>query len=273
MNANAPPLLELEDVTVIRHPVRILDRLSLTIPQQTHTAILGANGSGKTSLLKLLMRQFYPSVEDEHAGSVRILGRDDWHIDQLKRQMGIVTSELDRDFAHGRAGRMTAREAVLSGFSGVQLVRHMPTPSDQMRAAAADALGLLGASHLSERTLETMSTGERRRTLIARALVHRPAALILDEPTTGLDIVARHQLLERLQQVAETGTTLLLVTHHVEEIIPAIESVLLLKAGRVEKSGSRETMLRSETLSELFDAPIRVAAGPHGRPYAEVDTH
>lgn len=271
VSTNAPPLLELIDVTVTRHPVRILDRLSLTIPQKTHTAILGANGSGKTSLLKLLMRQFYPSVEDEQTGTVRIMGRSDWHIDQLKQQLGIVTGTLDQTFSAGRPGRMTAVEAVLSGFSGVQLVRHMPTPTEAMREAAEEALVTLGASHLSERTLETMSTGERRRTLIARALVHRPASLVLDEPTTGLDIVARHHLLEQLQQIAEAGTTLVLVSHHVEEIIPAIHSVVLLKAGRVLAHGDRETMLTSQTLSDLYEAPIRVATGPHGRQLAEVD--
>lgn len=271
MKSAAPPLLELIDVTVIRHPVRILDRLSLTIPQQTHTAILGANGSGKTSLLKLLMRQFYPSVEDDHTGTVRIMGRSDWHIDELKKQLGIVTGTLDQAFSAGRSGRMTAVEAVLSGFSGVQLVRHMPTPTEGMRNAARDALHSLGALHLSERTLETMSTGERRRTLIARALVHHPSALVLDEPTTGLDLVARHHLLEQLQKLAEEGTTLVLVSHHVEEIIPAIESVVLLKAGRVLASGDRHGTINSQSLSDLYDAPIRVDSGPHGRQLAEVD--
>jgi len=272
MPAELPPLLELYAVTVCRHPVRILDRLSLTIPQGQHTAILGANGSGKTSLLKLLIRQFYPSIADGEAGQVRILGRDDWHIDELKPHLGIVTGELDQAFAHGRSGRMTGAEAVLSGFSGVRLARHLPPSTAAMREAAAAALQCLDAERLRERTLETMSTGERRRVLIARALVHRPQALILDETTAGLDLVARHELLEQLQRLAEAGTTLVLVSHHVEEFVPAIETVILLKGGRVHRRGARQRMLTGEVLSELFEVPIRVAAGPFGRPTADLAT-
>ncbi|WP_202617406.1 ABC transporter ATP-binding protein [Roseimaritima sediminicola] len=256
--SHSPPLLELEQVTVTRGPVRILDRVDITLPQGQHTAILGANGSGKTSLLKLLIRQFYPSVDGEHAGTVRILGRSDWHIDSLRRQLGIVSNELDQAFASGRSGRMTALQTVLSGFSGVRLARHLKYDGKRDVRRAGEALERMDAGHLAERTLETMSTGERRRTLIARALVHGPAALVLDEPTTGLDIAARATLLKQLGELAAGGTTLLLVTHHVEEILPAIRRVVLLKAGRVHGVGETEQMLTDDRLSDVFETPVAV---------------
>ncbi|QDS92542.1 putative ABC transporter ATP-binding protein YlmA [Roseimaritima multifibrata] len=256
--SNSTLLLELDQVTVNRGEVRILDSVSAQIPLGRHTAILGPNGSGKTSLLKLLMRQFYPSITDSHAGQVRILGRSDWHIDDLRKQLGIVSNELDHTFASGRSGRMTALEATLSGFSGVQLKRHLKYDGESAVDLAHEALRQVGAQRLTERTLETMSTGERRRVLIARALVHSPKALILDEPTTGLDIAARTALLEQLEKLAEGGTTLLLVTHHLEEIIPAIEHVMLLGNGRVEMEGQRGEVLTDEPLSKLFGLPLHV---------------
>lgn len=263
---DAPPLLELDHVTVRRGPVRILDRLSLRIPADSTTVILGPNGSGKTSLLKVLLRQFYPSVEPDHTGTVKILGRHDWPVDQLRRQMGVVSSELDAEFSAGRAGRMTALQAVLSGYSGVRLADAIGRPDAANREAAEQALQRVGVAHLASRQLQTMSTGQRRRTLIARALVHRPRALVLDEPTTGLDIAARHGFLEQIQKLASAGTVLLLVTHHVEEIVPAIERVVFLDQGRIHSEGNRREMLRSDALSRLFGIPLELRHDGSGRP-------
>jgi len=158
---------------------------------------------------------------------------------------------------------MTALEAVLSGFTGVRLKRHMKYDGDAAIEQATAALRRVGAEALAERTLETMSTGERRRTLIARALVHQPVALVLDEPTTGLDIAARVALLRQLDELAADGTTLLLVTHHIEEILPAIEHVVFLDQGRILREGDRQSMLTTEGLSELFGTPLAIEQ--HGR--------
>lgn len=255
-------LLKLRDVSVVRtvgqQVVRILDHLNLDIPQGQHTVILGPNGSGKTSLLKLLNRQFYPSVDQGQTGEVEILGRTNWNVDELRRRMGIVAGDLDREFALPRSGRMTALQAVLSGFDGVQLI----TFTDQNDAKRIDdaivALRQVGAEHLINRTLTTMSTGERRRVLIARALVPRPEALILDEPTTGLDIAARASFLSTIRCLARSGITIILVTHHVEEIIPEIQASVLLKSGRVFAEGNCDKLIVAGTMSELFDASVRV---------------
>lgn len=257
-----PPLLGLEDVSVVRGTasgtVRILDHLTLSIPQGQHTVILGPNGSGKTSLLKLLSRQFYPSVDDGQTGTVEILGQSAWHIDELRKRMGIVSGELDREFSLTRSGRMTALQAVLSGFDGVQLITFIDQTDRSRIDRAESALESVGAGHLTDRTLMTMSTGERRRVLIARALVHRPEAIVLDEPTTGLDIAASSSFLKTITRLARSGITIILVTHHVEEIIPEIRHAILLKSGRVFASGLCDETLTAETLGGLFGVPVAV---------------
>lgn len=262
-------LLKLRDVSVVRttgtQVVRIIDHLSLEIPQGQHTVILGPNGSGKTSLLKLLNRQFYPSVDKGQTGEVEILGRSSWNVEELRKRLGIVTGDLDREFAMPRSGRMTAIQAVLSGFDGVQLLSFTDQSDSHRLRDAEAALQQVGAGHLSDRTLLTMSTGERRRVLIARALVHRPEALILDEPTTGLDIAARAAFLDTIRRLAQAGITIILVTHHIEEIVPEIETAILLKSGRVFLQGSCRAVLEPRVMSELFDASVHVTMHPNGR--------
>ncbi len=259
-------LLEIEQVSVVRGPVRILDRLSLRIPRATHTVILGPNGSGKTSLLKLLFRQFYPSVDEGHTGEVRIFGQSVWNVAELRQRLGIVSGELDHEFAAPRSGQMTALEAVLSGLDGVRVLGHLGQHGAADCDQASEALRRSGAEALEHRTLKTMSTGERRRVLIARALIHRPEALVLDEPTTGLDVAARHRFLDQLEQIAAGGTTVVLVTHHAEEIIAPIQYCIMLNHGRVFAEGSRVECLTDDKVSELFGYPLAISAdGRKGR--------
>ncbi len=262
------PLLRLANVTVTRsdggRTVTLLDKLSLRIAQGEHTVLLGPNGSGKTSLLKLLNRQFYPSIDDGQSGQVEILGRSTWHVDELRRQLGIVSGDLDREFALPRSGRMTALQAVLSGFDGVQLLS-FTDQSDPMRLRrAAEALEQADAGPLADRSLMTLSTGERRRVLIARALVHRPHALILDEPTTGLDIAASGHFLDTIRGLARSGITIVLVTHHVEEIFPEIRSAVLLKGGRTFAVGPSVDLLRSDLVGQLFGVSIELGRSADG---------
>ncbi len=251
-------LLEIDGVSVERNANRILDRISLRIPRGRHTVILGPNGSGKTSLLKLLLRGFYPSVEDDgHQGIVRILGRDDWQVAELRRRMGIVSSTLDHAFTWGRTGNMTVDEAVASGFTATELPEFGRPLTDDVRAAITQALHRVGESHLVGRRVSTLSTGERRRVLIARALVHEPEILVLDEPTSGLDIAASDWFLKSLRStLAGSRVTLVLVTHHIDEIIPEIRDVVLLDRGRVVASGAKEEILTRERLSKLFQIEI-----------------
>ncbi len=248
------PLLELSEVTVWRDQTMILDHVSLSIAAGRHTAIIGPNGSGKTSLLKLLIRQFYPSIVDDGSqGIVKILGRSDWEVARLRRQMGIVSQSLDHHFMTGRSGNMTVRQAVASGFTATELAHVGPRMTDKVDAAVAVATEQVGMTALRDRRLVTLSTGERRRVLIARALVHRPPILVLDEPTSGLDLAATHHFLDVIRDIATGGeVTLLLVTHAINEIIPEIGQVVLMDQGRIVFDGQKRQALESRRLSELF---------------------
>jgi iron complex transport system ATP-binding protein len=253
------PLLEISDASVVLGGTRILDGLTLTIRAGEHTAILGPNGAGKSTLMKLLTLQLYPFASANGTPPVRVLGRDRWNVFDLRAQLGIVSADLHDRFVHGNAaGVITGNDAVLSGFFASQgLVSHARV-TGAMRRQAMEALDSVGAAHLAEATLDTMSTGEARRVLIARALVHKPKALVLDEPTRGLDLVARHHFLERVRHVARRGTTIVLVTHHAEEIIPEIDRVILLRRGRVAYDGPKAAVLTAANLTGVFDAAVTV---------------
>jgi len=253
------PLLEIADASVVLGTVRVLDRLTLTIRRGEHTAILGPNGAGKSTLMKLLTLELYPLAAANGAAAMRVFGQERWDVFALRAQLGIVSADLHDRFVQGNAGgAITGRDAVLSAFFASQgLFSHLHV-TDAMRRQAADALDRVDAAHLAEATLNTMSTGEARRVLIARALVHRPKALVLDEPTRGLDLVARHHFMERVRVVAQRGTTIILVTHHVDEIIPEIDRVILLAGGRVAFDGPKSTALTPPTLSKAFGASLGV---------------
>ena len=210
--------------------------------------------------MQLITFQDRPLPHADGSPPVRVFGRDLWHVFELRPQLGVVSGDLHHRFVIGNShGRIRVRDAVLSGFFGM----HGLTPPDavtvKMLDAAREALDRMEAAHLEERYLDEMSTGEVRRVLVARALVTHPAALLLDEPATGLDLAARHRLVTLMNRVAETGTTLILVTHQVEEIVPAISHVVFLKAGRVHRQGSRAELLTDERLSDLFDMPVRLS--------------
>jgi iron complex transport system ATP-binding protein len=253
------PLLELADATVVKDGVRILDRLTLTIHTGEHTAILGPNGAGKTTLINLLTHDDY-AFRTEHApSSVRVFGHDRWNVFELRSILGIISNDLQQRFVAGHsAGRIRGLDAVVSGFFATQGFLNNLDVTPEMRARAQQALTRLEASHLGGKWMNEMSTGEARRVLIARALVSEPKALVLDEPTAGLDVVARHRFLERVREIAHLGTTIILITHHVEEIIPEIDRVLLLRDGRILAGGPKRDMLAPGPLQELFGAPVRV---------------
>ena len=252
-------LLTLHDATVIRNGRRVLDGVSLEIDEGQHTAILGPNGSGKSSLIRLITHQDHPLVHADGTPSILICGQERWNVFELRSFLGIVSADLDRSFSHGAVAPGTCGlEAVISGFfSSHGLFSHHEV-TEGMRAAARRALEMVEASHLAGRPLDQMSTGEVRRILIARALVHNPLALMFDEPTAGLDLVARHRFLQTLRGLAQRGKTVIMVTHRIEEILPEIERVVFLQDGRVLLDGPRREMLTGPRLSALFRAPVQV---------------
>jgi len=247
------PLIELANVTVQRGPRVVLDGFTLSIAQGEHVAILGPNGSGKSTLVKLISRDLYPRMKPE-PWSLRILGSDHWDLFELRNQLGLVSNDwmqmCTRDFS--------GFEIVLSGFFGSVGIWPHQTVTAAMEDTARAVMETLEISHLAERATDHMSSGEARRFLIARALVHGPQALILDEPTTSLDLRATCELRDILSKLAQSGIGIIMVTHHLPDIIPEMERVVLIRRGRIVRDGLKHKVLEAGTLSELFGIPVEV---------------
>jgi iron complex transport system ATP-binding protein len=249
------PLIEYRNVTVRRGERTVLDRLTLSIPLGQHVAILGPNGSGKSSLIKTVTRELY-SV-DAPDSYVRILGEEVWNIFDLRPLLGVVS----QDWMEICTRSYSSFEIVLSGFFGSIGIwpNHHVTP--EMERKAREVMELLEIGHLAGRPTDELSSGEGRRVLIGRALVHEPEAMILDEPSNSLDLHAAHALREILRRIVARGTSVILVTHHLPDIIPEIGRVILMREGRVQADGDKESMLSPERLSALF--ATRVDVGEH----------
>jgi iron complex transport system ATP-binding protein len=246
------PLLEFCNVNVMIAGKRVLDSLTVTIHEGEHIAILGPNGAGKSSFIRAITREYYPRAGDP--GVVfRVRGQDVWKIADLRPLLGIVSNDLQYTFTRD----LTGREVILSGFfSSVGLWRKEVTR--EMEEKTEEILAFLEVSHLGDRTMTHVSSGEARRLLIGRALVHDPEALILDEPANSLDLHALHILRRTLRKVAGSGTGIILVTHNLPDIIPEISRVILMKDGRFWKDGPKAETITDDHIGQLFSAPIQV---------------
>lgn len=250
-----PPLFELDRATVVRGASRVLRNLSLSIPLGQHTAILGPNGCGKSTFIKLINRELYPLAREGDA-PVKVFGLRRWNVAELRTRLGVVTSDLTRDLQE--MPHLRVEDAVITGFFSSFVIPPHRQVDAQMRAQAQQALAQVNAMALADRQVAELSTGEMRRVLIARALVHAPEALLLDEPTAGLDLVAQRHFLQLLNELATQGITLVLVTHHLEEIVPAFQRVILLSGGDVVADGAPAEVLTSERLSAAYGGPLQV---------------
>jgi iron complex transport system ATP-binding protein len=258
-------VLELENVSIVRGSQCILDKVDWLVSHRQHTALLGPNGCGKSTLLKLITRNLYPSVVGGQAGSVRIFGQSEWNVWDLRSRLGMVSSELDNHFLIGRSGRLSALQAVLTGFFASELPPDDELVTSSMRSKATEALRLMEIESLQQRLMGHLSTGERRRVMLARALIHDPEALILDEPTSGLDIRAQDQLLARLEYLANSGTTLIIVTHHFEEVLPCIRRTVLMQSGRIVFDGPTSDAMQGARLASIFQSDLLVEQTAKGR--------
>ncbi|MDR2872885.1 MAG: ATP-binding cassette domain-containing protein [Xanthomonadaceae bacterium] len=256
LSPESPPLIELDHASVVRSQVKVLHDVTLCIQQGQHTAILGPNGCGKSTFIKLITRELHPLARREENPPIRLLGQTRWKIDQLRSQLGVITSDFSDTLTS--MAKLTVEDAVLSGFFASFALASRREVNEEMRQRACMALQQVEALHLRERYYDELSAGQARRVLIARALVNDPRALLLDEPTTGLDLIARQRLIDTMRRLARQGITLVLVTHHIEEIVPEIRRVVLMRNGRITGDGPCESLLTSERLSDTFDGSIRV---------------
>jgi iron complex transport system ATP-binding protein len=247
-----PPLLDLANVTVMRGDRAALAGVSLRIEQGEHACILGPNGCGKSTLIKTITRECYPLVAE--GSSMSILGEERWDVGELRKRLGIVSPDL----LASCTTEATGRDVVLSAFFSSTRIFPHHAPGPELVARADAALARLGLSHLAERAVMRMSSGEAKRTLVARALVHEPRTLLFDEPTSALDIGAQVELRETMRELARARLGILLVTHHVSEIIPEIQRVILLQGGRVVADGPKDRILTEERLGSLFGVRVRL---------------
>ena len=215
--------------------------ISFCIDAGEHVAILGPNGSGKSTLIKVITKECYP----RQPGRVRIWGRETWGLFDLRGLLGIVTNDLVKPYS--------ALETVLSGFFGSVGVWPNHHVTLEMERKAYQALQFFDVEHLADHPLTELSSGEVRRVVFARALVHDPKALVLDEPCNSLDIRAQHEVREAIRKLAQSGVSIILVTHHLPDIIPEIERVIALKNGEIFCDGPKNEVLNDHNMTKLFD--------------------
>ena len=256
-NPEPENFLELRAVNVARGDRVVLHNVNLSIRTGEHVAILGPNGCGKSTLILAMTCQLYPIVRP--GMRVRIFGRERWDLTELRRHFGVVSAgPMGSELPGERTAVTSGLDAVIAGFFSASTLWPNLLVTEEMRARAWEALDRMEATRLAAQLVGTMSAGEKRRILIARALVHRPRQILLDEPSNALDLAAQRELRETLRGLAREGTGLVMVTHHLSDILPEIERIILLRGGRIVGDGPRQQLLTEARLSELFHTPVRI---------------
>jgi iron complex transport system ATP-binding protein len=245
-------LLELSNVTVMRGARTALHEITLRIAAGEHVCILGPNGCGKSTLIKTITRECYPLASEN--SRIQIFGRAQWDIFELRSLLGIVSPDL----LALCTSEATGLDVVLSGFfSSTRIFTHHQI-EPELIARAQSALARLNASHLVARPVAELSSGEAKRVLLARALVHDPKTLLFDEPGTALDIEAQRHLQETMRSLAQQGIGILLVTHHISDIIPEIDRIIFLREGQILADGKKTELLTEKRLADLFGVAVRI---------------
>jgi len=245
-------LIDFQNISIMREERLVLSQFSLRIQRGEHVAILGPNGCGKSTLVKTITRDLYPLHRPE--ASARILGFDRWNLFQLRHHLGVVSNDLTNLCNRPIKGL----ETVLSGFYGSIGLMMAEPPTEEMIAKAKSLMEEFEITHLADRWVDELSSGEARRILIARALVHDPEALLFDEPSTSLDFSAQRELVAIMRRLTRRGISLVLVTHHLPDIIPEIQRVILMKQGKVIADGVKEELLVEDTLHDLFNTRVEI---------------
>ena len=253
MKAAVPPLLDFRNLCVMRGQKLALDGFTLRIGADEHVAILGPNGCGKSTFIRTITRECYPLLRPD--SSIAILGEDNWNVFDLRTRLGIVSNDLMLSCTGDACGR----DVVLSGFFSSTAIFPNHEVDSRQRELAGAALAELEIAHLADRPVREMSSGEARRVLIARALVHRPRALLFDEPSNSLDLLAQQKLRHTMSALANSGTAIILVTHELSDIVPEIQRVVLMSQGRVVADGPKEEILKVERLDALFGVRVEMA--------------
>jgi iron complex transport system ATP-binding protein len=247
------PFLHLAHVNVARGDNIVLHDIHLSVNTGEHIAILGPNGCGKSTLIKTITCECYPIVQPET--KVSIFGRERWDLTELKKKLGVVSAELPGKPTF----QTTGRDAVITGFFSSSTLWPNLVVTEVMRERAEQVLHLVDAMGFAEKPVGQMSAGQQRRIMIGRALVASAGMLLLDEPSNALDLAAQAELRDLMRKLAQEGTGILLITHHIADIPPEIDRILMMQAGRIVADGPKSELLTAERLSALFSTEVRLA--------------
>ena len=242
--------LRMQQVSVARGDAIVLHNINLTIATGEHVAILGPNGCGKSTLIKTITCECYPIFTPEM--QCRLLGRERWDVSQLRQHLGVVSADLPGE----RTPVSKGRDVVVAGFFSASTIWPNLHITAEMRERAQEAMALMQATHLANKLVGEMSAGEQRRIMIARALVHKPGMLLLDEPSNALDLAAQRELRDALRVVAQQGTGIIMVTHHLADILPEIDRIIMMRAGRIVADGPRHELITVDQLRNLFGVEV-----------------
>jgi len=248
-----PPFLHLAHVNVARGDNVVLHDINLTVNPGEHIAILGSNGCGKSSLIKTITCECYPIAQPET--KVSIFGRERWDLTELKKRLGVVSPELPgRPTLH-----TTGRDAIITGFFSSSTLWPNLSVTEEMRERAEQVLKQVDAIEIAEKPVGQMSAGQQRRIMIGRALVGSAGMLLLDEPSNALDLAAQADLRDMLRKLAQQGTGILLITHHIADILPEIDRILMMKDGRIVADGPKADLLTAPRLRDLFKTEVQIS--------------
>lgn len=247
------PLLDLQSITVVRGGRKVLEDFSFQLASGECLAVLGRNGSGKSTLMSLLTGELHAAYLPH--SRLRLFGKGRWKLDELRGRIGFVIPEQIARFSPNES----AFDVVLSSFRRAFGVTRMMTFEESEGEATRQAIQRAGVGHLADRTFGQLSSGEKRRFLLARALVHEPELLVLDEPTTALDPPGTWSFLETIGGLCREGRSLILVTHDAREIPEEVKRVILLKDGKILADGAKREVLTGPLLSACYDWPVKVS--------------
>lgn len=246
------PLAELNNITAFRGDRKVLENFNLTLHEGESVAILGPNGCGKSTLLKLLTRYIYHV--DKPESSLLIKGSERINLMQLREWLGVVSQDLQEFYTPYTKGR----DVVASGLLGAIGVHDHLQLTEHQQQRVDEVIEQLGLAYLNDTMFQRLSTGQQRRLLLARALIHNPSTVIFDEPTNSLDLQASFELIATMRKLVQSGTNLLIATHHVQEVVPEIDRIIFMKAGKIIADGDKTTLLTAENLSELYGVKLKL---------------
>jgi iron complex transport system ATP-binding protein len=251
MNSSHPEtFLSLQNVNVARGENTVLHDINLSVRKGEHIAILGPNGCGKSTLIKTITCECYPLPNP--GTKVSIFNLERWDLTELKKRLGVVSADLPGRPTLG----ITGFEALLTGFFSSSTLWPNLVVTEEMKTRAGEVLRQVYAVALADKPVGEMSAGQQRRVMIGRALVGSADMLLLDEPSNALDLSAQRDLRELLRVLAQQGTGIILITHHIADILPEIDRILMMRDGRIVADGSKKDLLTAERLSALLKTRV-----------------